>query len=94
MAIRAAGHTIVTSEIGTGDPVVNAIQQAWVTADGAQCGYCSPGFIMATTALLKANPKPTVADIKDALSGNLCRCGNYMHIIDAVQLAVANLGGA
>jgi aerobic-type carbon monoxide dehydrogenase small subunit (CoxS/CutS family) len=94
LAIRAAGHNIVTSEIATGDPVVNVLQQAWVTADGAQCGYCSPGYIMASTALLKANPTPTVADIKEALSGNLCRCGNYPHIIAAVQLAASNLGGA
>jgi aerobic-type carbon monoxide dehydrogenase small subunit (CoxS/CutS family) len=93
MAIRAVGHAIVTAEIATNDPVVNALQQAWVTADGAQCGFCGPGMIMAATALLKANPNPSVDDIKEALSGNLCRCGNYVHEIAAVQLAAANLGG-
>jgi aerobic-type carbon monoxide dehydrogenase small subunit (CoxS/CutS family) len=94
LAMRAVGHTIMTAEIAAKDPVVNALQQAWVTADGAQCGFCGPGFIMSSTALLKANPNPTVADIKEALSGNLCRCGNYVHIIAAVQLAAKNLGGA
>jgi aerobic-type carbon monoxide dehydrogenase small subunit (CoxS/CutS family) len=94
MAIRMVGHNIVTSEIAKADPVVNALQQAWVTADGGQCNYCGPGQIMAATALLKSNPNPTVPQIKAALSGNLCRCGNYMHIIAAVQLAATNLGGA
>ena len=94
IALRAVGHSIVTSEITTGDPVVNALQQAWLTEDGGQCCYCSPGFIMTATALLKGNPNPTVDQIKAGLSGNLCRCGNYLHIISAVQLAATNLGGA
>jgi aerobic-type carbon monoxide dehydrogenase small subunit (CoxS/CutS family) len=94
MAIRAVGHTIMTAEIATGDPVVNAIQQAWVTQDGGQCGFCSPGFIMAAAGLLKANPNPSLAQIKEALSGNLCRCGNYVQIIAAVQTAATALGGA
>jgi len=95
MAIRAVGHNITTVEIATADPVVNALQQAWVTADGAQCGFCGPGYIMSATALLKANTGhvPTLAQIKDACSGNLCRCGNYPHIIAAIQLAAKNLGG-
>jgi aerobic-type carbon monoxide dehydrogenase small subunit (CoxS/CutS family) len=94
MAVRAVGHSIVTSEITTGDPVVNALQQAWPVADGGQCCYCASGMIMASTYLLKNNPNPSVADIKAALSGNLCRCGNYLHTIEAVQLAATNLGGA
>ena len=94
MALRGVGHKIMTSEIATGDPVVNALQQAWPIADGGQCNYCASGQIMAATYLLKNNPNPSVADIKDGLSGNICRCGNYLHIIDAVQLAAANLGGA
>jgi carbon-monoxide dehydrogenase small subunit len=93
-AIRAVGHVILTGEVATGDPVVNALQQAFVTADGGQCTYCGPGFVMAAAALLKANPSPTIPQIKAALSGNLCRCGNYTHIINAVQLAATNLGGA
>jgi aerobic-type carbon monoxide dehydrogenase small subunit (CoxS/CutS family) len=94
MAIRMVGHNIVTSEIAKADPVVNALQQAWVTEDGGQCNYCGPGNIMAATALLKSNPNPTVPQIKAALSGNLCRCGNYVQIIAAVQAAAKNLGGA
>jgi aerobic-type carbon monoxide dehydrogenase small subunit (CoxS/CutS family) len=95
LAIRAVGHSITTSEISAKDPVVNALQQAWVTADGGQCGYCGPGYIMAATALLKANPGavPTEQQIKAACSGNLCRCGNYMHILAAIQLAATNLAG-
>lgn len=93
MAIRAVGHTITTCEINAGDPVVNALQQAWVTEDGGQCGYCGPGYIMAAAALLKANPNPTVQQIKAACSGNLCRCGNYMQIIAAIQAAAASLSG-
>jgi aerobic carbon-monoxide dehydrogenase small subunit len=94
MAIRCVGHAIMTAEIASGDPVVNALQAAWVTEFGAQCGFCSPGMIMSATALLKANPNPSVDDIKEALSGNLCRCGNYVHEIAAIQLAATNLGGA
>jgi aerobic-type carbon monoxide dehydrogenase small subunit (CoxS/CutS family) len=97
MTLRVAGHTILTAEIGaakTPDPVVAALQNAWVAQDGGQCNYCGPGNIMAATALLKSNPKPTVPQIKAALSGNLCRCGNYVQIIAAVQAAAATLGGA
>lgn len=93
MALRAVGHTITTGEIATGDPVVNALQEAWVTADGAQCGYCGPGMVSAAAALLKVNSNPTVPEIMAALSGNLCRCANYTHIINAVQLAATNLAG-
>ena len=94
MAVRMVGHTIVTSEIAKNDPVVNALQQAWVAEDGGQCCYCGPGNIMSATALLKSNPNPTVPQIKAALSGNLCRCGNYTQIIAAVQAAAKSLGGA
>jgi aerobic-type carbon monoxide dehydrogenase small subunit (CoxS/CutS family) len=94
LAVRAVGHTILTSEVATKDPVVNALQQAWLTEDGGQCTFCGPGMIMTAAGLLKQNPNPSVSDIKEALSGNLCRCGNYPHIIAAVQLAAKTLGGA
>jgi len=94
LAIRAQGHKIITGEGGAADPVVSALQQAWVTADGGQCTYCGPGQISSAAALLKVNTNPSIDDIKAALSGNLCRCGNYTHIINAVQLAATNLGGA
>jgi aerobic-type carbon monoxide dehydrogenase small subunit (CoxS/CutS family) len=93
LAVRAVGHTILTAEIATKDPVINALQQAAPIADMAQCGYCSPGIIMAVTPLLRQNTNPAVSDIKAALSGNICRCGNYMHIIDTVMLAAKTLRG-
>ena len=95
-AMLAGGtHVILTAENGaaaTPDPVVAALVQAWNPNDAAQCGYCGPGMIMAATALLKSNPNPTVAQIKSALSGNLCRCGAYINIIAAVQAAAVSLG--
>jgi len=93
MAVRAVGHAILTPEYSTKDPVINAIQMAAPIADMSQCGYCSPGIVMAATPLLRANTNPTVADIKTALSGNICKCGNYMHIINTVMLAAQNLRG-
>ena len=94
MAIRTVGHSIMTAALAAADPVEAALDQAWVTADGGQCSYCGPGYIMTATALLKTNPNPSVDDIKAACSGNLCRCGNYMHIITAIQLAATNLAAA
>ena len=93
LAVRAVGHTILTAEIATKDPVINALQQAAPIADMAQCGYCNPGIIMAVAPLLRQNTNPAVSDIKAALSGNICRCGNYMHIIDTVMLAAKTLRG-
>ena len=74
--------------------MISALQNAWVQQDGGQCAFCSPGNIMAATYLLRNNPNPTVDDVKAALSGNLCRCGNYLNIIASVQLAAKTLGGA
>jgi len=102
-AMRAGGHSFLTVEGGvpttspTGtvtvpaDPVIAALQAAWVQNDGGQCAYCGAGNIMAAAGLLKANPTPTVDEIKAALSGNLCRCGNYLNIIASVQAAAEAL---
>ena len=94
-ALRAGGgQKILTIEAGPKyDQVVAALQTAWVNADAGQCAYCSPGFIMSATALLKSNPNPTVDDIKQGLNGNICRCGSYLAIIEAVQNAAAALAG-
>ena len=97
-AIRLGnGQQILTTEAGVGaknpDPVISTLQQAWVTEDAGQCAYCGPGQIMSAAALLKTNPNPTVAEIKTALSGNLCRCGAYLAIIAAVQAAATSLQG-
>lgn len=93
LAIRAQGKKILTVEGRDTDPVLKALQDAWVEADASQCGYCQAGQLMSATSLLKANPNPTVDQIKSAMSGNLCRCGTYMNIIEAIQMASKKLRG-
>lgn len=66
---------------------LDPVQQAFLDEDGAQCGYCTPGFLMSARALLDANPHPSDADIREALSGNLCRCNAYGRILQAVRTA-------
>jgi isoquinoline 1-oxidoreductase alpha subunit len=88
-----AGKKITTIEaIGT-DPVGNAVQAAWLELGVPQCGYCQSGQIMAATALLHQNPKPSDADIDAAMSGNLCRCGTYPRIRAAIKQAASTRGG-
>jgi nicotinate dehydrogenase subunit A len=73
---------------GLGSPQApSKVQAAFITEAAAQCGYCTNGMIMAATALLAANPHPTEADIRNALAGNLCRCGSHVRVIAAVQRA-------
>ena len=85
----AAGKKIVTIEaIGT-DPVGAKVQAAWRQIDVVQCGYCQSGQVMAATALLHAKPTPSDADIDDAMSGNICRCGTYGRIRKAIKIAAA-----
>ncbi len=87
LAVDAAGHEITTVE-GLGTPErMSPVQAAFVEADAMQCGFCTPGFVVASTALLAKNPSPTIEEIKAGLAGNLCRCGTYSRIFDAVQLA-------
>jgi len=88
LAAQADGKEIVTIEglAGPGDDL-HPIQAAFVEAGGVQCGFCTPGFIMSTVALLTANPDPTDEEIRTALEGNLCRCTGYEKILDAVRLA-------
>jgi isoquinoline 1-oxidoreductase alpha subunit len=88
-----AGKKITTIEaIGT-DPVGNAVQAAWLELGVPQCGYCQSGQIMAATALLHQNPKPSDADIDAAMSGNICRCGTYPRIRAAIKQAASTRGG-
>ena len=89
----AVGKTVVTIEGLSQDGQLHAVQRAWIENQVPQCGYCQPGFIMATVALLRENPKPSDTDIDDALS-NICRCGTYSAIRRAVHRAAAILGGA
>lgn len=82
-----AGAKISTIEGMAADPVGKKVQAAWAELDVAQCGYCQPGQIMSATALLKAKPKPTDADIDAAMSGNICRCATYNRIRAAIKRA-------
>lgn len=94
LAIRAEGAQVTTIEgLATGDNL-HPIQQAFIEKDGYQCGFCTPGFILTTAAFLSQNPDPSPDDIKGALSGNLCRCGNYNKIFDAVSAAAERIRGA
>jgi xanthine dehydrogenase YagT iron-sulfur-binding subunit len=84
LAIEAQGHQITTIEGLTKDGKLSSVQQAFVETDALQCGYCTPGFIMSVTALLKQNPHPTADEVRHACAGNLCRCGTHPHILQAV----------
>ena len=89
LAAQADGHDIVTVEgLGAGDDL-HPVQQAFVDAGAVQCGFCTPGLVVATAALLQQTPNPSEDEIREALSGNLCRCTGYMKIFDAVQMAAA-----
>ena len=83
---------VVTIEGVGADRVGKAVQTAWVDAGVPQCGYCQAGQIMSATALLKRSPKPTDADIDNAMAGNICRCGTYKRIRSAIKQASAQTG--
>jgi isoquinoline 1-oxidoreductase alpha subunit len=86
----AAGQKITTIEAVAADRVGKAVQDAWVRNDVAQCGYCQSGQVMSATALLKGNRKPSDADIDAAMAGNICRCGTYARIKEAIRLAAGS----
>ncbi|MEK6754340.1 MAG: (2Fe-2S)-binding protein [Chloroflexota bacterium] len=91
-AIQADGHSIATVEgLAKDKDDLHPIQQAFWEAHGLQCGYCTPGILMTLVPFLKQNPNPTEAEIRHALSGNLCRCTGYQHIVDAVKLAAEKM---
>jgi isoquinoline 1-oxidoreductase alpha subunit len=83
----ATGKQITTIEAIGATPAGKRIQRAWLALDVPQCGYCQSGQIMSASALLAANPKPTDADIDDAMAGNICRCGTYVRIRAAIKQA-------
>jgi isoquinoline 1-oxidoreductase alpha subunit len=89
---RAAGKEVTTIE-GLSTDVGRALQQAWIAEDVPQCGYCQSGQIMAAAVLLRENPRPTDADIDDAMTGNICRCGTYQRIRRAIHLAARMKAG-
>ena len=87
LAAQADGHDVVTVEgLGNGGGL-HPVQDAFVETGAVQCGFCTPGLVVATAALLERNPDPTDDEIREALSGNLCRCTGYQKIFDAVRLA-------
>jgi aerobic-type carbon monoxide dehydrogenase small subunit (CoxS/CutS family) len=87
LAVEADGAEVVTIEGLASDGRLDALQQAFIDTGAVQCGFCIPGMIMAAKFLLMTNPHPTVEDIQAGLAGNLCRCGGYSRIIDAVASA-------
>ncbi len=92
LAVQARGADILTVEGLANDGAMNPLQQAMWESHGFQCGFCTPGFLMQITALLTENPNPTEAEIREALSGNLCRCTGYESIVDGVLRAAGHDG--
>lgn len=88
---EVAGKNIQTIETMAEDAVGQKLQETWLSLDVPQCGYCQPGQIMAAAALLKANPRPSDADIDKAMSRNICRCGTYPRIRAAIKQAAAGM---
>lgn len=96
LAVEAEGHDIVTIE-GLADPVtgeLHPVQQAFIDCFAVQCGFCTPGMILAATALLNHYPDPTEDEIRDVMRGNICRCTGYTKIVDAIVQARDMLKGA
>lgn len=93
LAIECEGSNIMTIE-GLSDGVqLHPIQEAWLEEHGTQCGFCAPGMIMTTKAFLDENADPTDQEVREALSGNICRCGNYGHIVKSVLAAAKKIRG-
>ena len=92
LPLQIQGRAITTVEgLATGS-TLHPLQQAFAELGAAQCGYCSPGILLASKSLLESNPKPTRDEIREALAGNLCRCTGYIKILQAVELAAERLG--
>ncbi len=87
LAAQADGHAVVTVEGLAEEDQLHSVQAAFVEAGAVQCGFCTPGLVVATADLLERVPSPTDDEIREALSGNLCRCTGYAKIFDAVRLA-------
>jgi carbon-monoxide dehydrogenase small subunit len=93
LAAQADGHEVVTVEgLARGDRL-DRVQRAFVAAGAVQCGFCTPGLVVAAADLLRRTPDPSDDDIREALSGNLCRCTGYAKIFDAVRLAAQDVSG-
>ncbi|MFQ5971267.1 MAG: (2Fe-2S)-binding protein [Alphaproteobacteria bacterium] len=88
LALSCSGRHVETVDGCANDGQLSRVQRGFHEKLGSQCGYCTPGMIMAATGLLRRNPRPSDAEIREALSGNICRCTGYVKIIEAVQAAV------
>jgi aerobic-type carbon monoxide dehydrogenase small subunit (CoxS/CutS family) len=94
LAVQAHGATVKTIEgLAATDGTLHPLQQAFMDCHGLQCGFCTPGMIMASASLLAANPQPDEAAIEKALEGNLCRCTGYANIVQAVRQAATSGAG-
>lgn len=93
-AVQANGREVTTVEGLAHDGELHPLQQAFWEKQGVQCGFCTPGFLMTAYELLQRNPNPSEAEIRNALSGNICRCTGYQHIIEAVQNAARSMAEA
>ena len=97
LAVQAVGDKIITieginaKEERTGE--LNVLQDAFCEAHGMQCGYCTPGMVISAEVLLKKNSNPTREEVREAISGNICRCTGYVQIVDAIMLAAERLSG-
>jgi carbon-monoxide dehydrogenase small subunit len=94
LAAQSEGRSVVTVEGLRNDDILHPVQQAFVDAGAVQCGFCTPGLIVAAVDLLRHHPDPSEDEIREALAGNLCRCTGYAKIIDAVKSAAAAGGGS
>ncbi len=92
-AVQASEAAVTTIEGLSDDGRLNPVQEAFQAEHGLQCGFCTPGFVVSATALLTSHPAPSDREIRDALSGNLCRCTGYQGILRAVHRAAAPIGG-
>ena len=94
LAVQVSGRQITTVEgLAHADGSLHPVQEAFIACHGLQCGFCTPGMMMSATGLLAQNPRPTEADIVQALEGNLCRCTGYVNIVAAVQQAAHAMAG-
>jgi len=92
LAVQADGHSVTTTEgLAGADGKLSPVQQAFMEAHGLQCGFCTPGMLSTVTAFLRENPDPTEEEVRDAISGNLCRCTGYQGIVTAALAAAKRI---
>jgi aerobic carbon-monoxide dehydrogenase small subunit len=94
LAVQANGHEITTIEGLSLDDQLHPVQEAFVEQGGLQCGYCTPGFVIMAVALLNENPNPTEEQVRQGLSGNLCRCTGYVGIVKSILAAAEKMRGS